>query len=139
MSTTPETVTRPIVLELIGPHGASPVEGELRYHSFDPYAVSVVFLMGGHEVVWQFGRDLLMRGVHEPAGDGDVQVFPSLNSDGRAVVVLELTAPSGQALVEAPSREVLRFLACTTRSVWPGTEGDHLSVDDTIAAILVGD
>ncbi len=139
MNAAPHAVNRPVVLELIGPHGSAPLEAELRYDPFDPYAVAVVFHLGGSEVVWLFGRDLLMRGLYEPAGDGDVGVFPSLGPDGRAVLVLELSSPRGQALVEAQARDVLDFLAQTTRLVWPGTEGDHLRVDDAIAALLIGD
>ena len=139
MNTAPQLVTRRVILELIGPHGSAPLEAELRYDQLDPYAVAVVFLMGGREVVWQFGRDLLMRGVCEPAGHGDVQVCPALDPDGRAVVVIELGAPGGQALVQARTRDLLEFLAHTTRAVWPGTEGEHLSVDAAIASLLVGD
>ncbi len=139
MSAAPRGVTRHLILELIHAHGSSPVEAELRYDPFDPYAVATVFLMGGREVVWVFGRDLLMRGLCEPAGHGDVRVFPSLDPKGHAVVVLELTASSGEAIVEAQARDVLDFLARTTQSVWPGTEGDHLSLDAAIAALLVGD
>lgn len=139
MNAPPQVITRSVVLELAGPEGPVHAEAELRYDPSDPYAVTVAFLMGGAEVAWLFGRDLLMRGVSEPVGEGDVQVSPSVDSDGRAVVRLVLHSPSGQALVEARSSDVLAFLAHTTRVVWPGTERDHLSPDDAIAALLVGD
>ena len=41
-------------------------------------------------MVWVFARGLLLRGVYEPVGDGDVQVFPSVDAEGRAVVALVL-------------------------------------------------
>jgi hypothetical protein len=50
-----------------------------------------------------------------------------------------LRSPAGQTLMKVPARDVMGFLARSTRSVWPGTEGDHLSADKAIAAILVGD
>lgn len=139
MNALPRVINQHVILELIGPHGSAPMEAELRYDPFDPYAVAMVFLLEGSEVVWTFGRDLLIRGTYQPVGEGDVQVFPSLNPDGHAVVVLELTSPSGQALVEARTRDLLDFLARTTVVVWPGTESEHLRVDDTIAAILIDD
>lgn len=139
MPAAPQVVVRNLVLELIGPDGPMPVEGELRYTAADPYAVTAAFSVAGREIVWRFGRDLLMRGVHRPAGEGDVHVSPSLDHDGHAVVALELSSPSGRALVLARAGEVLDFLARTTLAVWPGTESEHLSVDDTIAALLVGD
>jgi hypothetical protein len=137
MPAAPDVVT-PVLLDLIGPEGSEPVEAELRYDALDPYAVSMAFLQDGQEVVWVFGRGLLMQGLHEPAGEGDVQVFPSVGADGRAVVLLELRSRTGHALVQTPTREVLRFLARTTRAVWPGEETDHLGVDDAITALLVG-
>ena len=98
----------------------------------------MVFRREDRAVTWVFGRELLMRGLHEQTGDGDVQVFPSVGADGHAVVLLELGSPAGHALVQAPTRDVLSFLACTTRLVWPGEESDHLCVDDAITALLVG-
>ncbi len=139
METSPRSVSRHVILELFSPAGSAPVEAELRYDPDDPYAVAVAFQLDGSELVWVFGRDLLIRGVAEPVGDGDVQVFPSLDSDGRLVVVLELSSPSGWALVEAQARDLLDFLATTRMVVWPGTEADHLHVDDVIEALLVDD
>ena len=139
MTMAPDVVTQHVVLELIGPDGSAPVEAELRYDPVDPYAVAVVFLEPGTDMEWVFGRDLMLRGISQPAGDGDVQVFPSLDPEGHAEVGLVLRSPVGQALLKAPAREVLDFLARTTRAVWPGTEGDLVSADAAIAAILVSD
>jgi hypothetical protein len=139
MSAAPHVISSRLDVGLVGPQGATPVEAELRYDPADPYAVSIAFLVHGREVVWVFGRDLLLHGVTEPVGDGDVQVLPSIDADGRAQVLVSLAAPTGHALVEAPARDVHRFLALTAQAVWPGTEGDRLSADDAIAAILVGD
>lgn len=139
MNSAPEVVTHKVILELVGPRGPEPLEAELRYESADPFAVAVAFHKSGTDVVWVFGRDLLTRGLSEPTGYGDVRVFPSLDSDGRAEVGLVLTSPAGHALVKAPARDVLAFLALTTRAVWPGTEMEHVSADAAIAEILVGD
>jgi hypothetical protein len=137
MSTTSRSVSRPVVFEVIGPEMPMPVEAELRYDPADPYAVAVAFQSYDTEVLWVFGRDLLLRGISEPTGDGDVQVFPSLDDDGRAEIGLVLRSPGGQTLMKVPGRDVMDFLAHSARSVWPGTEGDHVSADRAIAAILV--
>lgn len=139
MTASPRSVTRPVVFELIGPQAALPVEAELRYDPADPYAIAVAFLNGSTEVVWMFGRDLLIRGLAEPVGDGDVQVFPSLDDDGRVQVGLMLHAPGGRSLMQVPAGDVLGFLALTTLEVWPGTEAEHVSTDAAIAELLVGD
>lgn len=137
MNAVPHVVTSEVVLDLIGPDGPAPVGAELRYDPADPYAVALTFFTGAADVVWVFGRDLLIGGVSRPVGDGDVQVFPSLDSEARAVVGLVLRSPSGRAFVNVPASDVLAFLARSTRAVWPGTEGDHISPDEAIAEILV--
>lgn len=140
MSPVRRVIRHRLVVELVGPHGPTPLVAELRYDPADPYAVRMVFLKGTDEVVWLFGRDLLLRGVSEPVGEGDVRVFPEVDAEGRAVVIIALSAPAGQALVESRARDVLDFLARTARVVWPGTEAEHQAgTDEAIAAILVGD
>ena len=142
MSSAPHPIRHRLVVELVGPDPSAPLAAELRYDPVDPYAVVMAFHHGpgADEVVWLFGRDLLLRGMSEPVGDGDVKVLPSLDEEGRAVVAIALRAPTGQALVEARARDVLEFLARTVQAVWPGTERDHQAgTDEAIAAILVGD
>ncbi len=142
MSAAPHPIRHRLVVELVGPHGSAPLAAELRYDPADPYAVMMAFHHGpgADEVVWLFGRDLLLRGVSEPVGNGDVKVFPGVDDEGRAVVAIALRAPGGQALVEGRARDVLEFLARTAQAVWPGTEQDHQAgTDEAIAAILVGD
>jgi sporulation and cell division protein SsgA len=129
-----------LVLELVGHEHPTPLDAELRYDPADPFAVAMAFLKDGHEVVWVFARDLLLRGITQPAGVGDVHVFPSLDADGRAVVAIGLRGPTGEALLEGRTRDFLSFLGQTTRAVWPGTERDSgLSLDSAIAEFLVGD
>jgi hypothetical protein len=131
------SVTRAVSVELIGSSEAHATDAELRYTRYDPYAVTLAFSVAGREITWLFGRDLLIRGVHRPAGDGDVRLFPCLDARGHAAVILELVSPDGVALVEARSRDLMEFLALTTQVVWPGAEGEHVGLDETIAAILV--
>src|SRR5690242_18796013 len=76
------------------------LSGELRYCASDPYAVTLAVHTPRGEVDWTFSRDLLAEGLYDPAGDGDVQVWPCLSSDGSAVVIVELHAPGGDALLQ---------------------------------------
>ena len=137
MSMAPQAITHPVIVTLVRRADSARVAAELRYDPTDPYAVAVAFGPGDREVVWLFGRELLMHGLCEPAGSGDVHVFPSLDEDGRAVVLVELYGAGGRALVQIPLRDVLDFLACAAKAVWPGTEGDHISADAAITEILV--
>lgn len=137
MNTAPITVSQPLMLELVDPTGAAtPLEAELQYDPRDPYAVTTVFMTGRSQVRWTFGRELLTTGLHEPAGDGDVHVWPCLDSDGNAVVVIELCSPDGEALVQGRATELTTFVNRMNRAVVPGQESAYLDIDATIAAIL---
>ena len=140
MNIAPMTVTQPIVLELIDPTGAAtPIEAELQYDPRDPYAVTTVFMTGASQVRWTFGRDLLREGLYEPCGDGDVHVWPCLDSHGHAVVIIELCSPDGEALVQAKTGDLTRFVERMTKAVEPGTESALTDVDGAIMAILAAD
>jgi hypothetical protein len=140
MNTAPLTVTQPVTLELIDPTGAvAPINAELHYDPRDPYAVTAVFLTGSTPVRWTFGRDLLSTGLFEPAGDGDVHVWPCLDSDGNAVVIIELCSPDGEALVQARTGDLSTFVERMNKAVTPGTESGLLDIDATLAAIFTAE
>ena len=140
MNTAPLTVTQSVQLELIDPSGtATPIEAELRYDATDPFAVTTVFMTGHSEVRWTFGRELLAEGLYEPAGDGDVHVWPCLDSRGHAVVIIELCSPDGEALVQARTGDLRSFVDRMSRVVKPGTESDLIDVDAAITAIFAAE
>lgn len=138
MNAARHVIIRQVDVELTGPEGPVPAEAELRYDPTDPYAVALAFPLADREVTWLFARDLLIRGVTEPVGDGDVRVMPSLDQDGRAAVAVLLRSPAGEAFVQLVARDVIRFVARTTKAVWPGNESEFISADAAIEAILVG-
>jgi hypothetical protein len=130
-------VVRALTLELIDESGvATPLKAELRYDTGDPYAVAALFGAGETLVKWVFSRDLLAEGLYEPAGDGDVHVWPCLDARGRAVVIVELSSPDGEALLQARSSEVSDFLLKTREVVPQGQEGAHLDVDGALLRLL---
>ena len=136
-NTTPLAVTQSLTLELIDATGAStPIEAELRYDAADPYAVTTVFMTGNSQVCWTFGRELLATGLYEPSGDGDVHVWPCLDADGHAVVIIELCSPDGEALVQAKTGDLRTFVDRMGALVPTGAESEHIDVDAAIAAIL---
>ena len=140
MNTAPLTVTQPLTLELIDPSGlVTPIEAELHYDPRDPFAVTTVFMTGTSQVRWTFGRDLLTEGLYEPVGDGDVHVWPCLDSNGRAVVIIELCSPDGEALVQARTTDLSTFVERMSKAVEPGSESAHIDVEGTIAAIFAAE
>jgi hypothetical protein len=140
MNTAPLIVSQAVTLELIDPTGAAtPLEAELQYDPRDPYAVTTVFMTGRSQVRWTFGRDLLASGLYEPSGDGDVHVWPCLDADGHAVVIIELSSPDGEALVQARTGDLSIFVEKMSKAVLPGTESEYLNLDAAITAILEAD
>ena len=143
MSTSPLSVTRPLALELIDAAGsATAVHADLTYDACDPYAVTAGFSItppaesAGTTVRWVFARSLLITGVNEPAGEGDVRIWPCLNTQGQAVTVIELLSPEGEAVLQARTDQVCEFLRESELLVPSGGEGSYVDIDDTIAKLL---
>ncbi|MFB8249071.1 SsgA family sporulation/cell division regulator [Streptomyces sp. NPDC055952] len=130
-------VERELELNLVlSPEHRIAVPARLGYLTGDPYAVHVTFHVDcEHPVHWTFARDLLVEGVFRPCGQGDVRVWPT-KTDGRDVVLMALTSPDGDALLEAPAGQVSAWLERTLRVVPPGTESDQLGLDDELAELL---
>ncbi|MER5477841.1 SsgA family sporulation/cell division regulator [Streptomyces sp. NPDC002734] len=116
----------------------APVTARLRYGTDDPFAVHVAFHSGTDRPVrWSFARDLLMEGRFRACGQGDVRVWPGRGVEGGApVMLLALSSPCGDALLEAPAGEVAGWLAHTLRMVPRGREGELLDLDGPLAELL---
>ncbi|KUL54017.1 MULTISPECIES: SsgA family sporulation/cell division regulator [unclassified Streptomyces] len=130
-------VERELELKLVvSPGQAVPVPARLTYRTDDPYAVHIVFHIGSEcPVHWTFARELLVEGVFRTCGHGDVRVWPS-KVDGRGVVMMALTSPDGEALLEAPASAMSAWLERTLRVVPPGSEGERLGIDSGLTELL---
>ncbi|MBK3629347.1 SsgA family sporulation/cell division regulator [Streptomyces asoensis] len=130
-------VERELELNLIlSPERSVPVPARLGYRSDDPFAVHVAFHINSeHPVDWTFARELLVEGVFRPCGHGDVRVWPT-KVEGRSVVLMALSSPDGDALLEAPAAQLSAWLERTLRVVPPGTEAGQLGIDDGLAELL---
>ncbi|WP_406493287.1 SsgA family sporulation/cell division regulator [Streptomyces sp. NBC_01604] len=130
-------VERELELRLIlSPERGIPVPALLSYHTDDPYAIHIAFhINSDHPVHWTFARELLVEGVFRPCGHGDVRVWPTKVA-GRSVVLMALSSPDGDALLEAPTPQVSAWLERTLRVVPPGTEGEQLEIDEALDQLL---
>ena len=134
---TAQVITESVELEFVDPQGESTaLEADLVFDPADPFAVTMVFRTGVQEVRWTFGRDLLVEGLYEPTGDGDVHVWPCLSSNGSAVVIVELCSPDGELLVQAGSRAVNGFVTKMLAAVPDGQEAAFVDFDSELARIL---
>jgi hypothetical protein len=131
------TVSAELGLSLLVPeHGAVPLIASMCYSADDPYAIRMAFHVGGDEPVeWIFARELLSTGMHGPAGEGDVQVWPS-QPDGLEVLNLALSSPFGEAHFEAPRVATAEFLNRTYDLIAPGREGEFLDLDTELDDLL---
>ncbi|WP_036508736.1 SsgA family sporulation/cell division regulator [Nocardioides sp. URHA0020] len=123
------TLTQPVALQCLDSHGRSvDLAAVLGYDPADPWAVEVSFGQASGTVRWLIGRDLLLHGMTDPVGEGDVQLSPSIDEYGRAAVVLELRSPNGRLVTQLPTRELGAFLGRTLAVVPEGTESIDLDL-----------
>lgn len=132
-----ETVAAELGLTLVVPeHGGVPLTASLYYRGDDPYAIRMAFHVGTDDPVeWIFARDLLATGMHEPVGDGDVQVWPGAGFSER-VLNISLSSPFGEAHFEAPLAAVSQFLLRTFEVIPVGREGDFTDIEGELNELL---
>ncbi|MFF2201795.1 SsgA family sporulation/cell division regulator [Streptomyces sp. NPDC058145] len=130
-------VERELEIQLVlSPERSVPVPARLGYRSGDPYAVHLTFHTHSEQPVeWTFARELLVEGVFRPCGHGDVRVWPT-KAEGRGIVLIALSSPDGDALLELPATPVSAWLERTLRAVPPGTEDGRLGIDDALDELL---
>jgi hypothetical protein len=134
---TAQAVTEKMQMEFVDTEGLStPLDAQFEFNPADPFAVSILFADEPAPVRWTFARDLLIEGFYEPTGDGDVHVWPCLNTEGAAVVILELSSPSGEVLVQVGSRAVAAFIRQMMVMVPLGAEGALVDLDAELDQLL---
>jgi len=131
------TVEQDITMQCIDSLGRGhDLDTVFSYRQRDPFAVTITFLTHDGELPWTFSRDLLLRGLTDPTGEGDVHVCPGIGEDGRAVVIIELSSPDGHLVTQARTDDVYRFVRRAVALVPEGEESRHLGMDDLITQLL---
>ncbi|WP_369209057.1 SsgA family sporulation/cell division regulator [Streptomyces sp. PU-14G] len=130
-------VEREVEMRLVlAPERSVAVPARLSYRTDDPFAVHVAFHIHSETPVhWTFARQLLVQGVTEPCGDGDVRVWPT-SVEGREVVCMALSSPHGDALLEASSPVLAAWLERTLHAVPVGDEQDAMGLDAQLSELL---
>lgn len=118
----------------VDPRGGVPTS--MVYDRQDPYAVALVFHTIEEDVTWFLARDLLLAGIGDPAGDGDVRIWPAVAPDLGAAVVVRLQAPGGRLVLRLGMAELDDFLDRTLALVPLGTESEHIDLDALVAQLL---
>jgi sporulation and cell division protein SsgA len=133
-------LTQELTLQVLDARGRTvDLRASFGYGAADPWAVWITFpgasARSTEPVRWAVGRDLLLQGLTDPAGEGDVQLFPSVDENGRAAVVIELRSPGGRFVGQMRTSDLYRFLSRTLALVPLGTETIDL---DLLAEALTG-
>ncbi|GAB1508622.1 SsgA family sporulation/cell division regulator [Actinophytocola sp. KF-1] len=125
--------TEAIHVELVALYdGATPVRSRWSYRADHPYTVVAAFQTERDRwVEWVFSRELLVAGLTESAGLGDVRFSP-LEERGLRMLVVEIESPEGYALLEVDHEAVAEFLGATESLVPLGSESEHFDVDALI-------
>lgn len=111
-----------------------PVRTRWSYRAAEPFAVTVSFCSErGRWVEWIFARELLLEGLAEAAGVGDVRLCP--DPEDEDLVLLEIRSPSGDAAFELERAGIVNFVADTLDLVPAGDEADHFDVDRLLGEI----
>ncbi|MEU4085747.1 spore wall synthesis regulator SsgD [Streptomyces aureus] len=132
-------IEQPVEARLVAAAPRMPsIPATLHYDRTDPFAVRMTFpapaTLEGVEVCWTFARELLVSGLEDPVGQGDVRVRPY----GFDRTVLEFHAPEGTAVVHVRSGEVRNFLGQTIDLVPLGLEHLQVDLDHDLAELMRG-
>ena len=136
----PSPISADLVLQILDARGRTvDLPADFGYDPADPWAVWITFGGAGagmaDPVRWAVGRDLLLSGLTDPTGEGDIHLFPSIDEQGRAAVVMEFASPDGRLVTQMRTSEVIAFLVRTLIAVPLGAEAVDL---DLLADALVG-
>lgn len=107
--------------------GTGTVYVELSYHRDTPYSVFVCF---GHDITWEFSRDLLVGGLRRHAGVGDVRTW-TMNDKFHVV----LSNPNESTTVVFPVAHIREFVNNTCRAVPLGCELKYFNIDDLLTQL----
>jgi len=90
----------------------------LTYRQSDPFAVELYFPIS--RTTWTIARSLLMDGITDRTGVGDIVVYPC--PDDETVLVMELNPPNGYLIIEFVKAEIVSWLERTLALVPDGGE-----------------
>jgi hypothetical protein len=132
-------IEQPVEARLVAAAPRMPsIPATLHYDRRDPFAVRMTFpapaTLEGVDVCWTFSRELLLAGLRDAEGHGDVRVRPY----GYDRTVLEFHATEGTAVIHVRSGELRRFLQATSELVPVGLEHLQLDLDRELAELMRG-
>ncbi|MQA60389.1 MAG: SsgA family sporulation/cell division regulator [Actinophytocola sp.] len=121
------TVRQDRFINLLSEH--APVLSRWSFQANEPYSVTVAFQAGPDKwVEWIFARDLLLAGLHGPAGIGDVRFVPFEDLEER-LLMLQVESDQGRASWFLDRSEAEEFAEMIRQIVPEGAEEEYFDVD----------
>jgi hypothetical protein len=128
---------RLVVRLRLSPTATIPIGAVFRYAAHRPLTVRADFSVPtGAVVTWHISRDLLLSGMREPSGEGDVRVWPPRTAGSGNGVLIAFRTPQASALVEAPHDGLRAWLHATTACLPLGAETERTDWDAAFAHVL---
>ncbi|MFH8384792.1 SsgA family sporulation/cell division regulator [Kitasatospora sp. NPDC018058] len=103
-----------------------------------PFSVVMEFPDSGPAVgTWEFSRDLLWKGLHKPAGIGDVKISPPCRCHGRRQLRITLRGDDGTASIDVPVEPVHSWLREQSFVLVPrGRESELIDWDAELSRLV---
>lgn len=126
------SVSHDVLLRCVAPSGRrTTLAVTLVYADADPYAVRLVFHGPHDDIAWMVDRELLIAGLDQAVGEGDVLVRPTPAGDA---VEIGFHSPDGSLRTTVPRPDLDGFLARTLEVVPLGDE--WVDADELLEALL---
>ncbi|MFE6867533.1 SsgA family sporulation/cell division regulator [Kitasatospora sp. NPDC057692] len=110
------------------------------YRADAPFAVAMAF--PGFDPptrTWEFSRDLLWKGLHRPAGTGDVRIAPPCRCHRPGRLRITLRADDGTAVIDVPAGPLRRWLRAQVFALVPrGREAELIDWDAELTRLAGG-
>ena len=107
------------------------------YVAVEPFSVQLLVVVDAEtNFVTVFSRELLLCGLRQPAGPGDVVIGPGVVRGAAGSLWVRFPTAWGVTVVEVPREPVAAFVFATYDVVGPGDEVDHLDLDAELLALL---
>ncbi|MDQ0988701.1 SsgA family sporulation/cell division regulator [Streptomyces sp. V2I9] len=120
-----------------GEEGWIPVLIELHYEREDPLAVEFTFHgPTGTLARWSFSRDLLLAGLNDLVGQGEVMIWPSTENPTDSTLFLRLGLQERHALLAVHRAPVHNWLTSTLTAVPIGHEMAGIDWDEEERQLL---
>jgi hypothetical protein len=119
------------------PAGSCAVTVGWLYAAEEPFSVQLLVMVDAETSFSPVcSRELLLCGLRQPAGQGDVVIGPGVARGAGGSLWVRFPTAWGVTLVEVPRQPIAAFVFATYDVVEPTHEMDHLDVDAELTALL---